>query len=329
MEHTHTFIDLFAGIGGFRRGFESIGGQCVFTSEWNKYSQQTYAANFTSAHHIAGDITQVDAHTIPDHDLLLAGFPCQPFSNAGVSARNAINKPHGFKCKTQGTLFFDVARILERKRPAAFVLENVKNLRGHNKGETFKIIMDTLQGELGYHVQHRIIDAANFLPQHRERIFIVGFREDRAFNLDALELPAPGDAVKLSELLHPASDSVADRYTITDTLWNWAQNYKAKHMAKGNGFGYTMITDPANQITRTLMARYYKDGCEILIEQPGRNPRRLSPRECSRLMGFDTPTGSAWNIPVSNSQAYKQFGNAVAVPVVGAIAEHMRPFITS
>lgn len=333
-----TFIDLFAGIGGLRRGFESIGGRCVFTSEWDKFSQKTYRANFPNDDHpITGDITKVDVEDIPSHDVLLAGFPCQPFSLAGVSKKNALNRPHGFEDKTQGTLFFDVARIIEHHRPVAFLLENVRNLLSHDKGNTFKVIRDTLD-ELDYDISYRVIDGRHWTPQHRERIFIVGFRRDvgqSAFTLDSLELPQA--APKMGLILHPEDGSevpdqkyvvgnignVAEKYTLTDKLWDYLQRYREKHQAAGNGFGFGMVGP--DSVARTLSARYHKDGSEILVSRGvGKNPRRLTPRECSRLMGFDEPRGADFVIPVSDTQAYRQFGNSVVVPVIKAIAGHMQ-----
>lgn len=338
------FIDLFAGIGGLRRAFEPSGGTCVFTSEWNTYSQKTYLANYNCQDEIAGDITKYPVDKIPEHDLLLAGFPCQPFSIAGVSKKNSLNKPHGFHCAAQGTLFFDVARILEYHRPKAFLLENVKNLLNHDKGQTFKVIHRVLTEELKYNVHYKVIDARSWVPQHRERIFIVGFRENNEFDFSALEVPDPSQGPKLESILHkenksklmPESDKrfidaktekVLAKYTLTDKLWNYLQLYAAKHKAKGNGFGFGLV-GPDN-IARTLSARYYKDGSEILIKQHRKNPRRLTPRECSRLMGFDTPQGSDFVIPVSDTQAYRQFGNAVVVPVVEAVAKHMLPWVAT
>jgi DNA (cytosine-5)-methyltransferase 1 len=331
------FIDLFAGIGGLRLGFESIGGKCVFTSEWNRFSELTYKANFQDGpeHRFVGDITSVHEAEIPKHDVLLAGFPCQPFSIAGVSKKNALGREHGFKCQAQGTLFFDVARIIEHHRPRAFLLENVKNLVSHDGGNTFRIIRQTLEEELGYRIQTRIIDAKGFVPQHRERIFIAGFRDRNVFNFESLELPEAGSGPKLGSILHPEDGTemeelpytegrrarVSGRYTLTDHLWQYLQNYAEKHRAKGNGFGFGL--NSKKDVARTLSARYYKDGSEILIRQRGRNPRRLTPRECARLMGFDSPGESDFEIPVSDTQAYRQFGNAVVVPVVKAIAAHM------
>ncbi|MDF3033224.1 MAG: dcm [Alphaproteobacteria bacterium] len=335
------FIDLFAGIGGLRRGFDAIGGKCVFTSEWNTYAQQTYLANYCNedGHIMVGDITAVDAKDIPEHDVLLAGFPCQPFSIAGVSKKNALGRKHGFACEAQGTLFFDVARIIAHHRPRAFLLENVKNLVNHDKGNTFRIIRETLKNELGYHIHWKVVDAKSFVPQHRERIFIAGFREDNNFTFDDLILPDPLKGPKLETILHPEDGSeaperrfttgkkavVVKRYTLTDRLWAYLQGYAEKHRAAGNGFGFGLCGP--GDITRTLSARYYKDGSEILVRQHGNNPRRLTPRECARLMGFDKPGESVFKILVSDTQAYKQFGNAVVVPVVEAVARHLAPYL--
>lgn len=334
-ENSFTFIDLFAGIGGLRKGFDAIGGHCVFTSEWNKYAQLTYAANYRDNRPIEGDITGISTDDIPDHDVLLAGFPCQPFSIAGVSKKNSLGRQHGFLDETQGTLFFDVARILKARRPAAFMLENVKNLMSHDKGRTFKVILQTLTEELGYKVWHKVIDAQHFVPQHRERIVIVGFREEVPFSWDALDLPPKG-SVRLKEILHPGDGSetaeapytlganaiVNGKYTLTDKLWAYLQGYADKHKAAGNGFGFGLVT-PAD-VSRTLSARYYKDGSEILVSQGKKaNPRRLTPRECARLMGYPDD----FRIPVSDTQAYKQFGNSVAVPVFQEVARIMAPHI--
>ncbi|MDI6625331.1 MAG: DNA (cytosine-5-)-methyltransferase [Brevundimonas sp.] len=334
-----TFIDLFAGIGGLRRGFESIGGRCVFTSEWDKYSQKTYRANFPDDdHEINGDITKIEAGDIPAHDVLLAGFPCQPFSIAGVSKKNALGRAHGFEDKTQGTLFYDVARIIAHHRPAAFLLENVRNLVSHDKGKTFQTIKDVLTEELGYTIDFRVIDGRHWTPQHRERIFIIGFREDQGFRFADMKLPDA--APKLETILHPGNGSevpdqrftvgnsgrVSDKYTLTDHLWNYLQRYKEKHQAAGNGFGFGLVGP--DDVARTLSARYYKDGSEILVKQEdGKAPRRLTPRECARLMGFDAPQGNEFLIPVSDTQAYRQFGNSVVVPAVKAVAEHMKPHL--
>lgn len=324
-QRAFRFIDLFAGIGGLRVGFQGIGGHCVFTSEWDPNAQKTYALNFRDNHPIAGDIREYaeDPGRIPEHDVLLAGFPCQPFSIAGVSKKNALGRPHGFLCDTQGTLFFDTAQIIAWHQPAAFVLENVKNLESHDKGRTFATIMNVLENELGYRVQARVISSAPWVPQKRERIFIVGFREKTAFDLDRLVLPSAADGPKLGSILEP-HDDVDPRYTLTERLWEYLQGYKAKHESKGNGFGYSLFGP--DDVTRTLSARYYKDGSEILVAQPGRRPRRLTPLECARLMGFDRGD-RRWRIPVSDTQAYRQFGNAVVVPVVEFLANAMKPHI--
>ena len=332
------FIDLFAGVGGIRVAFESIGGECVFTSEWDAYAQKTYAANFPNLHQINGDITEINEEDIPDHDVLLGGFPCQPFSIAGVSKKNALGRAHGFLDETQGTLFFDTARIIAAKRPKAFLLENVKNLQSHDKGRTFEVIRRTLQEDLGYQVFFKVIDGAHFVPQHRERILILGFREPVSFDWQSVKLPEKGN-IKLGDILHKKSNEpfneldadryydhkakkVLDKYTLTDNLWTYLQEYKKKHQAAGNGFGFGMVTK--DSVTRTLSARYYKDGSEILLDQgTQKNPRRLTPRECARLMGFP----DTFKIPVSDTRAYKQFGNSVVVPVMQAVAQAMRSYI--
>lgn len=360
------FVDLFAGIGGIRKGFESIGGECVFTSEWNKFAVRTYKANHycdPQRHRFNEDIREVtlsdqpdiseeDAYAhidqaIPDHDVLLAGFPCQPFSIAGVSKKNSMGRAHGFECSTQGTLFFDVARIIQAKRPAAFVLENVKNLKSHDKGNTFRVIVETLD-ELGYEVADiddmsstdpKVIDGKHFLPQHRERIVLVGFRKDldihHGFSLREIASQYPAQRPQLGELLEPDID---DKYILTPKLWEYLYNYSLKHKAKGNGFGYGLVNEKS--VTRTLSARYHKDGSEILLDRgwdfnvgfydlinQSNRPRRLSPRECARLMGFEQPGESQFRIPVSDTQAYRQFGNSVVVPVFAAVARLMAPYI--
>lgn len=323
------FIDLFAGIGGLRVGFENIGGKCVFTSEWDKYASETYRKNFPEdgEHVFAGDIREytkdkTSLERIPAHDVLLAGFPCQPFSIAGVSKKNALGRPHGFLDATQGTLFFDVAQIIRHHRPKAFLLENVKNLQRHDKGRTFATIMNVLEQELGYKVVTRIVSARPWVPQGRDRIFIAGFLDhEAAFSFDDVVMPA-GPAPTLGSILEP---QVADKYTLTPKLWDYLQAYKKKHESKGNGFGFGLFGP--GDVARTLSARYYKDGSEILIDQgKGKRPRRLTPKECARLMGFERGNHT-WNIPVSDTQAYKQFGNAVVMPVVEAIAEAMSPWL--
>ncbi|MSV25646.1 DNA (cytosine-5-)-methyltransferase [Selenomonas sp. WCA-380-WT-3B 3/] len=309
-----TFIDLFAGIGGMRIAYSRQGGQCVFSSEWDKYAQKTYFDNFDEMPQ--GDITQVKSEDIPDHDILVAGFPCQPFSIAGVSKKNSMGRATGFQDKTQGTLFFDVCRIIEAKRPKAFMLENVKNLKSHDKGNTWKVIRESLD-QLDYEVFAAVIDGQGFVPQHRERIFIVGFDRQRYgnffdFSFDVDE-DKPEKVPVLRDILQPVVDA---KYTLTDKLWAYLQNYAAKHKAKGNGFGYGM--PDFDGVTRTLSARYYKDGSEILINQgEGKNPRRLTPRECARLQGYPED----FKITVSDTRAYKQFGNSVVVPLVTSIAK--------
>lgn len=362
-KRTFTFIDLFAGIGGIRKGFEAIGGECLFTSEWNKYAVRTYKANHycdPATHHFNLDIRSVTLSNrpevseneayrnidreVPDHDVLLAGFPCQPFSLAGVSKKNSLGRKHGFECETQGTLFFDVARIIAAKRPAAFLLENVKNLKSHDKGKTFRIICETLD-ELGYEVADvdtmgsqdpKVIDAVKFLPQHRERIVLVGFRRDLGvhdgFTLKDISKYLPRHRPSFGEILDPEVDS---KYILTPKLWDYLYRYAQKHREKGNGFGFG-LTGP-DSIARTLSARYHKDGSEILVDRgfsekrdfhdeinQKNRPRRLTPQECARLMGFDKPGESSFVIPVSDTQAYRQFGNSVAVPVFEAVARMMK-----
>ena len=306
MQEKFTFIDLFAGIGGMRIAFEKSGGRCVFSSEWNKFSQQTYEANFGDVPD--GDITEIKAKDIPNHDILVGGFPCQPFSIAGVSSKKALGRKHGFEDETQGTLFFDIVRIIGEKKPRAFLLENVKNLKGHDKGNTFRVIMKKLREELGYDVHYRVVDASSVVPQHRERIFIVGFRKPMDFEFPKLADKRP----KLNDVLEKNVDG---KYTLTDGTWKALQRHKEMHSKKGNGFGYSMAD--MDSIAKTLSARYYKDGAEILIPQGKKNPRRLTPRECARIMGFP----EKFKIPVSDNQAYRQFGNAVVVPVVKEIAK--------
>jgi DNA (cytosine-5)-methyltransferase 1 len=371
-EYAFRFVDLFAGIGGIRKGFEAIGGQCVFTSEWNKQAVRTYKANWFNdeqAHTFNLDIREVtlsdkpevsetDAYAyidenVPDHDVLLAGFPCQPFSLAGVSKKNSLGRAHGFECEAQGTLFFDVARIIRAKKPAIFVLENVKNLKSHDKGKTFKVIMETLD-ELGYEVADandmgksdpKVIDGKRFLPQHRERIVLVGFRRDlnihNGFTLRDVSQSYPERRPAFGELLEPVVDS---KYILTPKLWEYLYNYAKKHAAKGNGFGFGLVNpEDKESVARTLSARYHKDGSEILIdrgwdmaagevdfsnaENQARRPRRLTPRECARLMGFETPDGKPFRIPVSDTQSYRQFGNSVVVPVFEAVARLLEPYI--
>ena len=306
-----TFIDLFAGIGGIRLAYQNIGGKCVYSNEWNKFCQKTYKANFGEVPD--DDITKVDESTIPNHDILVAGFPCQPFSIAGVSKKKSLGRATGFEDKTQGTLFFDVCRIIKAKRPKAFMLENVKNLESHDHGNTFKVIRESLD-ELDYAVFYKVLDGKYYVPQHRERIIIVGFDKRRyGENIDfQFDMTPNAISPKLADILEPNVDA---KYTLSNNLWAYLQAYAAKHKAKGNGFGYGF--GHPDGITRTLSARYYKDGSEILLEQKGKNPRRLTPRECARLQGFP----DTFKIVVSDGQAYKQFGNSVVVPLIQNVAE--------
>jgi len=307
-----TFVDLFAGIGGMRLAYQNLGGECVFTSEWDKFSQKTYEINFGEKP--KGDITKINEKDIPDHDILLAGFPCQPFSIAGVSKKNALGRSHGFLDETQGTLFFDIARIIKHKRPKAFMLENVKNLVSHDKGNTFRVITETLK-ELDYTIYYKVLDGKYYVPQHRERIIIVGFNKTYFNEMNSFEFPEMKNAnFAIKDILET---NVNNKYTLSDKLWNYLQNYAAKHKAKGNGFGFGM-TDLAG-ISRTLSARYYKDGAEILIPQKDNPPRRLTPRECARLQGFP----DNFIIPVSDNQAYKQFGNSVVMPLIQAVGKNI------
>lgn len=309
-----TFIDLFSGIGGLRIPLEAAGGRCVFSSEIDRYSQKTYAAWFGETPH--GDITKISAADIPDHDFLAAGFPCQPFSLAGVSKKKSLGQEHGFSCKVQGTLFFNVASIIEVKRPPVVLLENVKNLKSHDQGRTYQVIKEALEDELHYKVFDKVIDAADYVPQHRERIYIACFDKHVFGENPPFEFPEKpkGPRPKLEDIL----DTVVDeRYTLSDHLWNYLQDYARKHREKGNGFGYG-LADPKG-VTRTLSARYHKDGSEILVPQKGKNPRRLTPTECLRLMGF--PANK--RVVVSDTQAYRQFGNAVVPKVAEAVIREM------
>jgi len=311
--NSFKFIDVFAGIGGFHIALEKLGGKCVFSSEWDKYSQKTYREWFGEIPH--GDIRKIKPSEIPDHDILAAGFPCQPFSIAGVSKKKSLGHAHGFKDVTQGTLFFSLATIIEMKRPPVLFLENVKNLQSHDKGRTWKVIHETLES-LDYWVFHKVIDAAGWVPQHRERVYIVGFDKKLFPTKPAFEFPTPPEK-KRPGLVNILESSPDTRYTLTDHLWNYLQEYAERHRAKGNGFGFGLAD--LQRVTRTLSARYYKDGSEILIPQNGRNPRRLTPRECARLMGF----GDHLPIVVSDTQAYRQFGNAVVPKVVEAVGSQI------
>ena len=313
---TFTFIDLFAGMGGFRLAMQAHGGKCVFSSEWNKFAQKTYFANFGEMPF--GDITKpsTKGYIPKSFDILCAGFPCQPFSIAGVSKKKSLGRETGFKDKTQGTLFFDVADIISRHRPKAFFLENVKNLTSHDKGNTFRIICETLD-ELNYSIHYKVMDGQAYVPQHRERIMIVGFDRERFKGEEEFSFPKEHQSNKtIGEILDSNVDS---KYTLSDKLWSYLQAYAEKHKAKGNGFGYGLVD--LDGITRTLSARYYKDGSEILIPQGiGKNPRRLSPRECARLMGY--PDEYRLN-QVSDVQAYRQCGNSVVVPLITAVSEQI------
>lgn len=324
-ERAFRFVDAFAGIGGLRIPFEEIGGRCVFTAEWDRFSCQTYASNYSNGddHEFGTDIRPYAEapERVPEHDVLLAGFPCQPFSIAGVSKKNSLGRPHGFLCDTQGTLFHDLAKIIKYHRPPAFILENVKNLERHDGGKTFATIKHVLEVELGYQVHTKVISSEHWVPQKRERIFIVGFREPTSFSLNDLVIPK-GKSPVLGDILE---EKVDPKYTLTPKLWAYLQGYKEKHRKAGNGFGFSLFGP--DDVARTLSARYYKDGSEILIRQIGQRPRRLTPRECSRLMGFDNPRSSKFEIPVSDTQAYRQFGNAVVVPVVRAVADLMKPHL--
>jgi DNA (cytosine-5)-methyltransferase 1 len=301
---TFTFIDLFAGIGGMRIAFEKVGGECVFSSEWDKFAQQTYAANFGDTPH--GDITQVELTEVPRHDILIGGFPCQPFSHAGLK--------RGFE-DTRGTLFFDVARIIDHRKPSMVLLENVKGFTTHDKGRTMAVVKETLE-ELGYNVFHRVLNAKDFgVPQNRERVFIVAINKKKMGSI-GFEYPTPKKVeTKLGDILDAKVD---EKYTISNKLWAGHKRRLKEHKAKGNGFGYSLF-NAKSPYTSTISARYYKDGSEILIEQKDANPRKLTPREAARLQGFP----EKFEIPVSDNQAYKQFGNSVAVPVIHAIAKNM------
>ena len=311
-----TFIDLFAGMGGFRLGMQAQGGKCVFSSEWNKYAQKTYLANFGEMPF--GDITKKSTKSyIPKKfDVLCAGFPCQPFSIAGVSKKNSLGRETGFKDKTQGTLFFDVAEIISEHRPQAFYLENVKNLVSHDKGNTFRIIKETLE-ELRYSLHYLVMDGQTYVPQHRERIMIVGFDKDIFRGREKFVFPEQKKATsKLSDVLEKNVDV---KYTLSDHLWKYLQDYAKKQKNKGNGFGYGLAN--LDGISRTLSARYYKDGSEILIPQGrNKNPRKLTPRECARLMGY--PDNYRLD-QVSDLQAYRQCGNSVVVPLIAAVSEQI------
>jgi DNA (cytosine-5)-methyltransferase 1 len=313
-----TFIDLFAGIGGFRQAFQSAGGKCVFSSEWDKYAKKTYEANYGEAPY--GDIRGIDKKEIPNHDVLCAGFPCQPFSLAGVSKKNSLGRKHGFDDETQGTLFFEIKEIIRLKRPKAFMLENVKNILSHDKGKTFEVIRHALEDILGYVINWKIVDGAKWVPQHRERIFIVGYdpKQITVSKKDIVIPVGPG-----ADYSYPTLPSIISKklpgYTLGPGTWDTLVRHKANHAAKGNGFGYGLHEIPIhkNAVTRTISARYNKDGAEVLIAQKGARPRRLSIEEAMQLQGYDP---EHFVFPVSNTQAYKQIGNSVVVPAIQSTA---------
>ncbi len=318
-----SFIDLFAGIGGIRLGLEQSGGSCVYSVEIDPHARRTYEANFGPCE--AWDIRNVDPADLPPFDVLAAGFPCQPFSIAGVSKKLSLGRAHGFADVTSGNLFFEIVRLAEATAPPVLFLENVKNLRSHDRGNTFRVILSELN-RLGYAVSERVIDARHWVPQHRERTFIIAFRRsefgDRTFAFPPLPQSPP-------PTLRSVLDSWYDRkYVLSDHLWGYLQDYARKHRAAGNGFGYGLFR--GDDVARTLSARYYKDGSEILIDTGGPLPRRLTPVEAARLMGFPNPRQvpvtkplaeierdpDSFVIPVSDTQAYRQLGNSVVVPVV-------------
>jgi DNA (cytosine-5)-methyltransferase 1 len=306
------FIDLFAGIGGFRLAMQSIGGVCQFSSEWDKYAQATYVANFGEIPH--GDIRQISEKDIPDHDVLCAGFPCQPFSLAGISARNALNTAHGFACEIQGTLFFDVARIVAEKRPKIVFLENVKNLVNHDQGQTFAVVKKTME-DLGYSFSYQLINAETEVPQKRVRCYMVCLRDtDEKFEFPAFS----GQPKLLKSILDLNVDA---QYTISDKLWAGHQRRTIANLERGTGF--TAFCADIDKPANTLVARYGKDGKECLVPQDGKNPRMLTPRECARLQGFP----ENFQIPVAKTTAYKQFGNSIALPVVKKIAEQFEIYL--
>jgi len=321
-----TFIDLFAGIGGFRMALQNLGGRCVFTSEWDKFSKQTYFANY--GEYPFGDITKdnIKAYIPEKFDIICGGFPCQPFSIAGVSKKISLGRSHGFADEKQGNLFFHIAEIINTHRPKAFFLENVKNLISHDKKQTFKVIKETLEA-LEYSFDHKILDGRYFVPQHRERTIMVGFDtkiygKDFKFDFSQVKIPETKQAIK--NILQP---DVLPKYTLSDKLWNYLQEYAIKHKAKGNGFGFGM-TD-LEGVSRTISARYYKDGSEILIPQPGKNPRRLTPEEAAALQGYPmypintTDKEHSLKIAVSDNQAYRQFGNSVVMPLIQAVGKEI------
>lgn len=314
-----TFIDLFAGIGGFRIAFQKAGGRCVFSCEWDKYAKQTYARNFGEIPY--GDIRQIPKNLIPEHDVLCAGFPCQPFSLAGVSKKNALGRKHGFQDETQGTLFFEIKEILRLKRPKAFMLENVKNLLSHDKGRTFEVIRHSLEDELGYVVNWKIVNGAAWVPQHRERLYLIGYNPEKiTIKKEDIFIPEKPECGYIYPKLCTIIQKQVDGLTVGPGTWNTLVRHKAHHEAAGHGFGYGLHTWPLrnDEVTRTISARYHKDGAEILVEQEGDRPRKLSVKEAMQLQGFDP---QKYIFPVSATQAYHQIGNSVVVPAVEASAK--------
>lgn len=327
------FIDLFAGIGGFRCGMTAVGGECVFTSEWDRFALNTYKKWYGGDHLYEGDIRSEDRPVIPAHDVLCAGFPCQPFSLAGVSKKNSLGRAHGFKDATQGNLFFSILEIVDAVRPPVLFLENVKNLRSHDGGNTWSRITREIR-KREYAIFDKIIDAREWVPQHRERIFIVCFDERRFGPKEAINFKFPekrnNRPLTLSKILQKSVDK---KYMLSDKLFTYLQDYRDKHARLGNGFGYSEFG--GGDVARTLSARYHKDGSEILIRHKGfRNPRRLTPHEAKSLMGFEDRFASLFGhkggfpICVSDTQAYRQFGNAVVPLVVEAIAAEIVPLLT-
>jgi DNA (cytosine-5)-methyltransferase 1 len=311
-----AFIDLFAGIGGFRQALQGLGGYCAFSSEWDKGAQQTYYANYGELPF--GDLTELTHEGIPEsqilrwipnHDILAAGFPCQPFSHAGVSARVAVGKEHGFECKTQGTLFFDLMRVAAARKPKVLFLENVRNIERHDGTRTMQVIRESIDS-IGYDFTSAIIDSSTLVPQRRKRCYMVCFRKDLEVNFKFPEVS--GDPRALAEILESAPDP---SYTISDKLWLGHQNRTARNLERGTGF--TAFTADLQKPSNTLVARYGKDGKECLVPQGDRNPRLLTPRECARLQGYP----EKFVLPVSRTPAYKQFGNSVAVPVISLISQ--------
>lgn len=308
------FIDLFAGIGGIRMGLERAGGDCVFTVEIDRFAVETYEANFD--HVEGGDIRRVPAEDLPEYDVLAGGFPCQPFSLAGVSKKLSLGRQHGFSDEKSGNLFFEIVRLIDDAPtpPPVLFLENVKHLTRHDGGRTFKVINATLE-DRGYNVSWKVVDAKPFVPQHRERTYIIGLHRD-VFGETRFEFPEVPETApwpKLESILQ--DEDVPEKYILTPHLWTYLQNYAAKHRAAGNGFGFGLVGP--DDTARTLSARYHKDGSEILIKTNGPTPRRLTPRECARLMGYPED----FSITVSDTQAYRQFGNSVVVPVIEFLAK--------